>query len=127
LPVVHFDGAEDRLSFVTLAPPFPLDGAIAFTAVQLKLEAGEQPGLTIRERALPNRDIFTRGVVVFRDAAIRNLKFRYLRPGGDWDKHWDGVAERSLPAAVQIAIDTTLNGRGQPLPALTVSLRVLRP
>src|SRR5437867_2429623 len=32
VPVVVFEGEADSLSFVTLAPPFPLASSIAFTA-----------------------------------------------------------------------------------------------
>jgi prepilin-type N-terminal cleavage/methylation domain-containing protein len=126
-PVIQFEGTEDDLSFVTLAAPFPLDASIAFTAVRVSLEAGDEPGLTVRERALPNRDVFSEATAVFRDPAISKLRFRYLHPGGDWSARWDSTAEQGLPAAVEIAFETTQPGRGEAFPPVTVSLRTLTP
>ena len=60
-----FNGAEQRLEFVTQTPPLPLQAAVAFTAVVISLEqSGDEQGLTVRERALPNRDPFTKGDIV---------------------------------------------------------------
>jgi general secretion pathway protein J len=127
-PLVQFDGTEEQLSFVTLAPPFPLDASIAFTAVRVGVDDEEEAGLTVRERALPNRDLFRKATPpVFRDPAISKLRFRYLHHGGDWGERWDGAAEQSLPAAVEITVETTLHGRAEALPPLTVSLRTLAP
>jgi prepilin-type N-terminal cleavage/methylation domain-containing protein len=125
-PLVQFDGAEDRLAFVTRAAPFPLDPSIAFTAVLLALD-DDQPGLSVRERALPNRDIFSDAALVFHDPAVSKLRFQYLHPGGDWSGQWDGAAERRLPAAVEITVETALHGRAEALPPFTVSLRTLAP
>jgi prepilin-type N-terminal cleavage/methylation domain-containing protein len=126
-PLVQFEGTEDRLSFVTRAAPFPLDPTIAFTAVLLAVDDNE-PGLSVRERALPNHNIFRDdAAVVFHDPAISKLRFRYLHPGGDWSTQWDGAAERRLPAAVEITVETALHGRADALPPLTVSLRTLAP
>jgi prepilin-type N-terminal cleavage/methylation domain-containing protein len=125
--VIQFDGTTDHLSFVTLTAPFPLDPSIAFTAVRVGLDAGDEPGLTIRQWALPNRDIFSNAPPMFRDPTISKLHFRYRHPGGEWSPRWDGATERSLPAAVQIAVETSLHGRAEALPPLTVTLRTLRP
>jgi general secretion pathway protein J len=126
-PVVQFDGYADRFSFVTLEAPFPLAPAIAFTAVRLELEGGEEPGLVVRERALPNRDVFSKAASVFRDPAVTALSFRYLRPDGSWEDRWDGAGEEGLPAAVQVGVQATLDGRAVTLPPLTISLRVVKP
>lgn len=122
-PVVQFQGEERRLAFVTLAPPFPLAASIAFTAVTLAHESGERPGLTVREMALPNFDPFAVQTPVLVDPAVTELTFRYLRPGGDWEGRWDGAAEAGLPQAVEIRLVTQLNGRVEPFPPLTVTLR----
>jgi len=126
-PLVQFDGDAEHLSFVTRAAPFPLDPSIAFTAVRLALDGGNAPGLSVRERALPNRAIFTDATLVFLDPAVSRLRFRYLHPGGDWSPRWDGAVEESLPAAVEITVETSLHGQAEALPPLTVSLRKLTP
>ncbi len=126
-PLVQFDGHADGLSFVTLAAPFPLPAPIAFTAVRLGVDGGDEPGLVVRERALPNRDLFSKATPVFRDPEVTALAFRYLRPGGDWEDRWDGTTEPELPAAVQVRLTTTLDGRSGALPPITVSLKVLTP
>jgi general secretion pathway protein J len=126
-PVVQFDGQPDRLSFVTLAAPFPLAAPIAFTAVRLEVDGGDEPGLVVRERALPNRDLFTKAEPVLRDPAVTALSFRYLRPDGDWEDRWDGAEEEGLPAAVQVSLKATLGGRPAALPPITISLRTVKP
>lgn len=126
-PLVQFDGRPDRLSFVTLAAPFPLPAPIAFTALRLDLQNGDEAGLVVRERALPNQNIFTTAEPVFHDPAVTALAFRYLRPEGAWEERWDGAAERALPAAVRVSLTLTLDGRPTALPPVTISLRTLRP
>jgi general secretion pathway protein J len=97
-----FQGERDRLTFVTARPPVPLAAPIAFTAVSLSLE---ESGLTIREAALPSRDLFGALVPVLADPGVMALRFRYLR-GHDrtWAERWDGTAEQELPAAVEITL-----------------------
>ena len=97
-----FQGERDRLTFVTARPPVPLAAPIAFTAVSLSLE---DRGLTIREAALPSRDLFGALVPVLADPGVVALQFRYLR-GRDrtWGERWDGIAEHELPAAVEITL-----------------------
>jgi len=125
--VVQFDGYPDRLSFVTLAAPFPLAPTIAFTAVRLSLDTGEEPGLVVSERALPNQDVWSKATPILRDSEVTALTFRYLRPGGDWEERWDGSQEQGLPAAVQVSLTTTLEGRAATLPPITIALRTLKP
>jgi general secretion pathway protein J len=121
--VVLFKGAERRLEFVTQVPPFPLAAPIAFTAVVIALEEGEQAGLVIRERALPNRDPFTDAPVVFRDPSVTSLALSYMDDGGAWKDDWDGEAEERIPRAVKVTVGTAAGTRSYTLPALTVSLR----
>lgn len=122
-PVVQFQGEERLLAFVTLSPPFPLAAPIAFTAVTLAHEDGERPGLAVREKALPNADPFKTETPVFVDAAVSEISFRYLRPGGSWEERWDGAAEGDFPQAVEIRLATKINGRAESFPPFTVSLR----
>jgi general secretion pathway protein J len=121
--VVLFKGAERRLEFVTQVAPFPLATPIAFTAVVIALEEGEQAGLVIRERALPNRDPFTEAPVVFRDPSVTTLALSYMDDGGGWKDDWDGEAEERIPRAVKVTVGTAAGTRSYTLPALTVSLR----
>lgn len=122
IPVIQFQGEEGRLAFVTLAPPFPLDATIAFTAVTLAHDRGERPGLTVKEKALPNVEPFDLATPVFVDPAVTEVSFRYLRPRGGWEGRWDGTAERGLPQAVEIRLVIQLNGRIETFPPLTVTL-----
>jgi general secretion pathway protein J len=121
--VVLFKGEERRIEFVTQAPPFPLAAPIAFTAVVIALEEGEQPGLVIRERALPNRDPFTDAPVVFRDPSVTALTLSYMDDGGGWKDAWEGESEEKIPRAVKVTVGTAAGTRSYTLPALTVSLR----
>ena len=123
--VLLFDGKADSLKFVTQAPPSPFALPIAFTAVVVAVETGEdpgqQPGLVIRERALPNRDPFTKAAVVYRDPAITSVDVRYLDDTGAWRQEWD--VQNAVPSAVQLTLGTTVGGRTQPLTSITVPLR----
>jgi hypothetical protein len=124
-PVIQFDGYSDRLDFVTRDAPFPLQASIAFTAVTLNVESGEKSGLAVRERALPNRDIFADAEPVLRDPAVTALGFRYLTPEGTWEDRWDGAEKQALPAAVEVTLDASLDGRSRTRLPVTVALRVV--
>lgn len=124
-PVVLFAGTEQQLEFVTQAAPFPGPTPIAFTAVVLAFDDGE-PGLVVRQRALPNRDPFDEAAVVYRDPTVTALRFAYLDEGG-WQDAWDGAEARATPRAVRVTVATTLNGRREELPPITVSLRTAPP
>jgi general secretion pathway protein J len=121
--VMLFNGAEQKLEFVTQAPPLPLQAPLAFTAVVISLESGDEAGLVVRERALPNRDPFTKGEIVMRDPAVTSLSFKFQNEDGEWVDTWDGQDMRAIPRGVQLILGTTLNGRAQALPPLTVTLR----
>jgi general secretion pathway protein J len=122
-PVVLFTGAEQRLEFVTQAAPLPLQAPVAFTAVVIALDEANEPGLVVRERALPNRDPFTEGTVVMRDPSVTSLAFKFLNEEGAWVDAWDGQETKTIPRGVQLRLGVTLNGRAQALPPITVSLR----
>jgi general secretion pathway protein J len=122
-PVVLFDGSEKQLEFVTQSPPLPLQAPIAFTAVGIALEEGDTPGLVVRERALPNRDPFTEGTVVMRDPSVTSLAFSFLTEDGNWVDSWNGQDAKTIPHAVQLKLEVTLNGRAQAMPPMTVTLR----
>jgi general secretion pathway protein J len=125
--VVLFKGADRRLEFVTQVPPFPLAAPIAFTAVVIALEEGEEPGLVIRELAMPNRDPFTDAAVVFRDPAVTTLGLSYMDEAGGWKDEWDGESEQKIPRAVKVTVGTAAGTRSYTLPALTVTLRASPP
>jgi general secretion pathway protein J len=112
-----FQGERDRLSFVTARPPVPLAAPIAFTAVSLSLE---DTGLTVREAALPSRELFGALVPVLADPSVGALQFRYLRSEDrTWVERWDGAAEQALPAAIEITLTDQ--------PPLVVPIRVAAP
>jgi general secretion pathway protein J len=121
--VVLFGGADKRLEFVTQAAPLPLQAPIAFTAVVIALDDGNEPGLVVRQRALPNRDPFTQGEIVMRDPGVTSLAFKFLTDDGDWVDTWNGQEAKTIPRAIQLRLGVTVNGRAQTLPPISVSVR----
>lgn len=125
---ILFRGAERKLEFVTQVAPFPTAIPVAFTAVVIALEEGSQGrGLVISQRILPNREPFSEAVVVLRDPSVQSLEFSYLSPEGSWADTWDGDQEKKLPTAIRIRTSTTQNGKLEPSPPITVSLRAIEP
>ncbi|MBI4589632.1 MAG: prepilin-type N-terminal cleavage/methylation domain-containing protein [Candidatus Rokubacteria bacterium] len=124
---LQFQGEEERLSFVTFAPPFPLAPSMAFTAVTFAQRAGGRPGLAISEKALPNFDPLEEAEPILVDSAVTAVSFRYLAPDGDWEDRWDGQAEQGLPQAVQVRLTVRLGGRTESLPSLTISIPARTP
>jgi general secretion pathway protein J len=123
--VLLFGGTAASLEFVTQTAPFPASIPVAFTAVVIELSTtGEQRGLVIRQRALPNRNPFTDAVVVFNDPALTELTFDFLDESGAWQDTWDVETQKRLPKAVRVSVGGTINGRAQALLPLTVPLRV---
>ena len=125
-PVVLFAGTEQRVEFVTLTTPFPAAIPIAFTAVVFSFDESGEPGLVVRQRALPNREPFSEATIVFRDPSVTALRLSYLDESG-WKDSWDGAEAKATPRAVRITVATSLNGRSEELPPLTVSLRTAPP
>jgi len=125
-PVVLFAGTEQRVEFVTQAPPFPAAIPIAFTAVIFEFNEGGEPGLVVRQQALPNQDPFAKATLVYRDPTVTSVKLAYLDESG-WKDSWDGAETKAAPRAVRLSVATTLNGRTEELPPLTVSLRTAAP
>jgi general secretion pathway protein J len=121
--VLLFTGAAERLEFVTQAPPLPLQAPVAFTAVVIAFGEDGEPGLVVRERALPNRDPFTKGEVVMRDPSVTSLTFKFQNDEGDWVDTWDGQDLKAIPRGVQVMLGATINGRAETLPPITVTLR----
>jgi prepilin-type N-terminal cleavage/methylation domain-containing protein len=121
--VMLFNGAEQKLEFVTQAPPLPLQVHIAFTAVSISLESGDDAGLVVRERPLPNRDPFTKGEIVMRDPAVTSVAFKFQNEDGDWVDSWDGQEMKALPRGIRLTLGTTLNGQASTLPPITATVR----
>jgi general secretion pathway protein J len=126
---ILFQGEEDKVSFVTVSPPFPRSVPIAFTAITLSMQPGPDPGLAIREKALPNFDPFEQVAPDVVDPTVLSIAFRYLRdPDSDtWEKTWDGAEERALPHAIEVTVTALINGRAQERPPLTMPIRVTAP
>ena len=122
-----FSGAERRLEFVTQMAPVSFPIPVAFTAVVIELVEGEQPGLVIRQRPLPNRNPFTDATVSLSDPTITTLTFAYLDDGGAWRDSWDTDTDKVLPSAVRLTLGTKNGTRIETLPPITVALRVLAP
>ena len=96
------------------------------TAVVLAFGDSGEPGLVVRQRALPNREPFTEAAIVYRDPSVTALKFAYMDEGG-WKDTWDGAEAKATPRAVRITVATSINGRVEEMPPLTVSLRTAAP
>jgi general secretion pathway protein J len=126
-PVVLFAGTDKRVEFVSQTPPFPFAIPIAFTAVVLSFDETGEPGLVIKQRALPNQEPFDKADTVYRDTSVTALKLAYLDDGGGWRDSWDGAEAKATPKAVRISVATSLNGRTEELPPITVSLPVAPP
>ena len=122
--VLMFQGGADRLSFVTVSPPISLPAPIPFVAVTLSMDAGNAPGLAIREKALPNFNPFETVAPSAVDPTITAIRFRYLRDEGTWEETWDGPVERIVPRAVEVTLTAMTNGRVQQAPPITVPIRV---
>ncbi len=127
-PEVLFQGEADRISFVTVAPPFPLPTPIAFTAVTFSVDEGEGSGFAIREKALPNDEPFEQGNPIVVDPSLRAVHFRYLRDAeGSWEDTWDGAQERALPRAVEVTLTAMVAGQPVEQPPVVVPFRVTAP
>jgi general secretion pathway protein J len=128
-PRLLFEGAPDRVAFVTSAPPFPTAAPIAFTAVTLSQDAGPVPGLAVRQKPLPNQEPFDRGLhPALVDGTVSDVRFRYLRESDRaWTESWDVAQEKALPLAVEITLSIVQAGRSTQQPPLMVSLPVRTP
>ena len=122
-----FSGEERRLEFVTQTSPVAFPIPIAFVAVVIEFAEGEQPGLVIRQRPLPNRNPFTDATASVHDPTITTLAFAYLDDGGAWRDSWDADADKVLPRAVRLTLGTKNGTRTETLPPITVALRVPAP
>jgi general secretion pathway protein J len=126
-----FQGEADRVAFVTVAPPVPLAPALAYTAVLLSMQQEEpntEPGLVIRERALPNLQPFEDAQPVLVDPTTTAVRFRYQRDtGGAWEETWDAAAERALPRGIEVTVTARLNGADVQQPPIIVSIRAAAP
>ena len=123
--LVYFEGDAEHVGFVTISPPLPPSGPIAFTAVTLGMAGGQNPGLAVRQKVMPNEDPFEAGLTpVLVDGSVTQARFRYL--GDDWQEQWEPTAQRPMPTAVEITLTTrpTRPG-GAPVehPPLVVPLR----
>lgn len=122
---ILFEGAADRLAFVTVSPPVPASVPIAFMAVTISLEKSPNPGLAIRQKALPNAEPFEAVPPIFVDPTVTALRFRYLREaGGDWEETWDATKEKALPLAVEVMLTTQYGTRRIEHPPLVIPIRV---
>jgi len=125
LTSILFEGAAERLAFVTVSPPVPESMPIAFTAVTISLEKSPTPGLAIRQKALPNAEPFEAVPPILVDPTVTALRFRYLRePGAEWEETWDATKEKALPIAVEVMITSEYGGRRIEHPPLVMPIRV---
>ena len=125
-----FEGAPDRVAFVTAAPPFPTAAPIAMTAMTLSREAGPVPGLAVRQKPLPNEQPFDASLQpILVNGTVSDVRFRYLRESDrTWTERWDAAEEKALPLAVEMTLTLLEEGRSaHQQPPLIVSLPVRTP
>ena len=126
-----FEGAPDRVAFVTAAPPFPTAAPIALTAVTLSQEVGPLPGLALRQKPLPNDKPFDLGLQpALVDGTVSDVRFRYQRESDRaWTESWDAAEEKVPPLAVEMTLTIVQAGRSaqKQQPPLIVSLPVTTP
>jgi general secretion pathway protein J len=124
-PHVLFDGRPDRVTFATLAPPFPGGVPIAFTAVSL---SSEETGLTLRQQLLPSLLVLDRLAPVLVDRETAAVRFRYLgEEPGAWQDAWDMSREETIPRAVEITLVGRGGARGAAAQVLIVPIRAAMP
>ena len=122
---IIFDGAPDRLTFVTVAPPIPTPIPIAFTFMSV---SRHEQGLAVRQLALPNVEPLDRVPAVVVDSTVTAIRFRYLGEEPDsWSDRWSMGKEDSLPRAVEIVVATAVGNRIVEQPPLVVPVRALKP
>lgn len=124
-PVLMFEGSENRVAFVTRTPAFPFHVPIAFVAVVMSIEEGDERGLVVRQRALPNPKPFTDAAVALRDPSVTRLALRYRNESGEWKTSWDVETDKGLPRAIQMTVSAELGGRTETLPPMTIPVRVM--
>ena len=122
--VLLFSGEEHRIQFVTQAAPFSFAIPIAFTAVVIELGEGDQAGLVVKQRALPNFNPFSDAAIVLHDPTVTSVDLAYLDQGGTWQERWESGGDRLMPGAVRLTLGTRVNGRPETLPPITVAFRV---
>ncbi len=124
-PRILFDGQPNRLTFVTLSPPFPAPIPMAFMAVNLSLDS---QGLALRQQVLPNYGPLDRLTPVVVDPAVTAVHFRYLGDGPKaWQEHWDMSTEDTLPRAVEITLTTAAGTRRIEQAAFILPIRAVVP
>src|SRR5690242_11358821 len=106
--VILFNGTPKTLQFVTRSAPQPFAIPIAFAAVVIDVASqGDTPGLIIKQRAMPNRDPFTKAETKVNEPSVSAVAFRYLDSTGAWRDTWDvdsGDAEtqQMIPQAIEV-------------------------
>lgn len=124
-PRILFDGRPDRLTFVTLSPPFPAPIPVAFMAITLSLDS---QGLALRQQVLPNRGSLDTLTPIVVDPAIIDVHFRYLGDVGEpWQEQWDMSTEDTLPRAVEITVTTEAGRRPVERSSFVVPIRAVAP
>ena len=126
-PLVLFQGTANEVGFVTLAPPFPGEAPIAFTAVRFTFQQGEENGLAVRQKALPNEEPLGSSPPLLVDPEVVGISFKYQGASGDWEDSWDGANEKKIPLAVQVELQRRVRGKDETLPPLTIPLQASQP
>jgi len=123
-PRLLFEGRPDRVTFATLAPPFPA-GTIAFTAISL---SSETTGLTLRQHVLPNPLPLDHVPPAPAAPQTPAARFRYLgEEPGAWQDEWDMSREDATPRAVEITVVGRPGASGGARLVLTVPVRAAAP
>jgi len=122
---IVFDGRPDRLTFVTLSPPYPPPLDAPFVMVSISREPG---GLTLRQVVMPNPVAPDRIDPLVVDPLVTGLRLRYLGEApGAWQAQWDPAVEDGLPRAVEVVLTVNAGGRPAEQGPLTIPIRAVAP
>ncbi len=122
---IVFDGRPDRLTFVTLSPPFPPPLAAPFVMVSISREPA---GLTLRQLVMPNPVAPDRVDPLVVDPLVIGLRLRYLGEATEaWQAQWDPAVEDGLPRAVEVVLTVNVGGRAAEQSPLTIPIRAVVP
>jgi general secretion pathway protein J len=114
--IAYFVGESDRLSFITSAPQMPENSGLA--VVDLWVEDGqlmmsESPYFVLASERKIGAEFeeLTFAATLLYD--VESVTFEYQRSDLErdaWDNSWDASEEDSLPVAVKIEIDPSIDG-----------------
>lgn len=128
---VFFDGAGDRLGFVTSSVDLYGEGPEDKAGLKWVSIYTDSKGLEIREKIFFQEDVFDDGggKVYLLDPGVKKLEFEYFdipedEKQGEWVSEWDPDEKEYFPSAVKVRVTFEHNGKTVVMPELVVRLSV---